>query len=159
MKQNAKLIGEVDAGKDELAKEKAENATLKAELESTLKNMQFIVVDTILHAMAKLMGEFKKVEHDSWEPNQEIQTWEKRAAVLTKDDEEDSDKEDDELTSMVESPKQTEFGDSSKQTEPEVGAGDAVGDVGKQGLVEPIVNQEDITKDQIYVLFLLFVYI
>ena len=44
IKQNAKLIGEVYAGKDELAKEKAENTTLKAELESTLKKMQFIAL-------------------------------------------------------------------------------------------------------------------
>ena len=50
------------------------------------------------------------------------------------------DKEDDESTPMAESPKQIELGDSSKQAEPEVGAGDAVGDVGKQGHVEPVAS-------------------
>ena len=69
MKQIAKLIGKVDAGKDELAKEMAENATLKTELESTLKKMQFIAVNVILHAMAELMGEFKRGEHDNWDPD------------------------------------------------------------------------------------------
>ena len=47
MAQNAKLIGEVDVGRDELAKEKAKNATLEAELKETQKKVQFIAVDAI----------------------------------------------------------------------------------------------------------------
>ena len=79
----------MDAGNDELAKEKVENATLNADLESTLKRMQIIAVDAILHTRAELMGEFKRGEHASWDPNQEIQTWEKRASMLAKGEEED----------------------------------------------------------------------
>ena len=71
-------------GKDELAKEKAKIATLEAELKGTQKNVQFIVVDTILYARAELMGEFKRGEHANWDLDQEIQTWEKRKAVLAK---------------------------------------------------------------------------
>ena len=74
IKENAKVICQVDIVKEELAKDKAENATLKDELESTLKKMQFIVVDAILRARAELMGEFKRGEHAAWDPDQEIQT-------------------------------------------------------------------------------------
>ena len=63
VKENAKVVGRANAVIEELAKEKAENATLKAELESTLKKMQFIAVDAILHGMAELMGKFKRGEH------------------------------------------------------------------------------------------------
>ena len=55
--------------KETLAKEKVENATVKAELESTLKKMQFIAVDAIVHARVELMGEFKRGEHTNWDPN------------------------------------------------------------------------------------------
>ena len=137
----------MDAGKDELAKEKVENATLKAELELTLKNMKFIAVDAMLHAKAELMGKFKRGEHASRDPNQEIQTWEKIVVVLAKGAEEESNEEDDESTLMAGSLKQTELGDSSKKAEPKVGTGDVAGDVRKQGPVEPIASQEDITKD------------
>ena len=60
----------MDTMTKELAKEKVENATLKAEIESTLKKMQFIAVDAILHARAKLMGEFQRCEHVSWDLDQ-----------------------------------------------------------------------------------------
>ena len=39
VKENAKLVGQVDIVKKALAKEKAENTIVKAELESTLKKM------------------------------------------------------------------------------------------------------------------------
>ena len=74
IKENAKVIGQVDVVKEELAKDKVENATLKAKLESTLKKMQFIAVDAILHAKTKLMVEFKRSDQANWYPNQEIQT-------------------------------------------------------------------------------------
>jgi len=67
IEENAKLVGQVDAMKEELTVEKAENATLKDKLESTLKKMQFIVINTILHAKAKLIGEFKRSEHSNWD--------------------------------------------------------------------------------------------
>ena len=49
--------------KEELTKEKAENVAVKAELESTLNKMKFIVINAILHARTELMGEFKRGEH------------------------------------------------------------------------------------------------
>ena len=67
IKENAKLVGQADVVKEELTKEKAENAVIKVELESSLKKMQFIAVDAILHSKAKLMGEFKRAEHATWD--------------------------------------------------------------------------------------------
>ena len=67
VKQNAKLLGQADTVKEELANEKLENTAIKAELESTLKKMQFITVDAILHARAELMGEFKMGEVANWD--------------------------------------------------------------------------------------------
>ena len=66
---NAKLIGEMDAAKDELAKEKAENSSLKEELEIVRLKAQSIAVDAVLSARAKLMEEYKKGEHSSWDPD------------------------------------------------------------------------------------------
>ena len=54
----------MDAVMEELDKEKADNPRIKAELESTLKKMKFIAVDVILHARAKVMGEFNRGEQD-----------------------------------------------------------------------------------------------
>ena len=48
---------------------------------------------------------------------------------------------------MVESLKQAELGDSFKQAEPQAGTRDVAGDAGNKKVVEPIVSQEDITKD------------
>ena len=39
IEENVDLVGRVDVVTEKLAKEKAENASLKAELESTLKKM------------------------------------------------------------------------------------------------------------------------
>ena len=94
---------QVDSLKKDLANEKAENAAIKAKLESTLNKMNFIVVDAILHAQAKLIEEFKKGEHVSWDPDQEIQTWKDREVVLVRVKEEESN--DDESTPMAGSPK------------------------------------------------------
>ena len=41
-----------------MAKEKAKNIALKAKLEELQKKVQFITMDAILHARAKLIGEF-----------------------------------------------------------------------------------------------------
>ena len=107
VKGNAKIIGEVDAVKDELAKEKAENSSLKAELETTVLKVQTIAVDVVLSAWTELMEEFKKGEHASWDPDQEIQTWKKREAVLARGDYESKDEEDEgEPTLVAGSPKQ-----------------------------------------------------
>ena len=132
--------------KEELAREKVENAAVKAELELTLKKMQFIAVDAILHAWVELMGEFKRGEHANWDLDQEIQTWKNREVGLAKGDEA-FDEEEDESTPMAESPKQAELGDSSKQAEHEVGAEEIVVDAEPKELVEPVASQVDITKD------------
>ena len=59
--------------------------------------------------------EYKKGEHASWDPDQEIQTWKKREVVLAGGNVESEDKEDkDEPTLVVGSPNQTEFGESLK---------------------------------------------
>ena len=59
----------------------------------------------------------------------------------------DESEEDKESALVIGSPRQAELGEGSKEAEPEAGAGDVLGDVGKQGHVEPIASQEDITKD------------
>ena len=61
---------------------------------------------------------------------------------MAKGDEE-SNEEEDESTLVVGSPMHVELWDSSKQVDPEVGTGD----VGTKGSVEPVMSQEDITKD------------
>ena len=67
VKSNAKLIGEMDAARDELAKEKVENSSLKEELEKVRLKVQSIAVDAVLNARAELMEEYKKGEHVSWD--------------------------------------------------------------------------------------------
>ena len=87
------------------------------------------------------MKEFKKGEHTSWDPYEEIRTWKRWQAVL--DGGGDASEEDEESVPVIGSPKLTEVGDSSKQSLLEVGAGD----VGNKGHIEPFVSQVDITKD------------
>ena len=63
------MIAESDAGRDELAKDKAKNANLEAELGELQKKVQFIAVDAILHARVELMGEFNRGKHANWDPD------------------------------------------------------------------------------------------
>ena len=91
------------------------------------------------------MEEFKKGEHTSWDPDEEIQMWKRWQAML--DGGGDESEEDEELAAMIRSPKQSELGDGSKEAKPEAGVGNVSGDVGKQGPIEHVVSQEDITKD------------
>ena len=79
---NAELTSKMDGVRDELASEKAASADLKAELETAAEKIQTIAVDAVLSARAELMGEFKRDEHSSWDPDEEIETWRKREAVL-----------------------------------------------------------------------------
>ena len=44
--------------------------------------MQAIAVNAVLSARAELMAEFKRGEHSSWDPDEEIRTWEKRQALI-----------------------------------------------------------------------------
>ena len=95
VEKNAELIRKMDGVRDELASEKVVSTGLKTELEAAMLKVQTIAVDAVLNARAELMGEFKRGEHSSWDPDEEIRTWDKRAAVLTggeaSKDEEDED--------------------------------------------------------------------
>ena len=89
----------------------------------------------------ELMEEFKRGEHASWDPDQEIETWKKREAVLaTGKDESDADEE--EEAPAAGSPKTQETVTDPEHVEPDAGA-------------EPVVPEpedvaasaEDIAKD------------
>ena len=144
VKSNAKLIGEMDAAKDELAKERANNSILKEELETVRCKVQSIAMDSVLNARTELMEEYKKGEHASWDSDQEIQTWKMREAMLVTGedviDEEDEDEE--ELALAIGSPRQVELGVGSEQVEPDAGAKEVAADIGEQA-----ASHEDITGD------------
>ena len=93
---------------DELNGEKAVSAGLRAELETAAENIQTIAVDAVLSARAELMEEFKRGEHSSWDPNEEIETWRKREAVLAGDEAASDEEEVDEGAPAAGSPKQKE---------------------------------------------------
>ena len=77
-----------------MAKERADNSGLREELETATLKVQSIAVDTVLSARAELIEEFKRGEHASWDPDQEIETWKKREAVLAAgEDESDAEEE------------------------------------------------------------------
>ena len=71
-KENATLKAQIDSLKKELVVFKVECAVSKAETKATLGQMKSIVVDTTLHAKAKLMEEFKARQHADWDPNYDI---------------------------------------------------------------------------------------
>ena len=140
----------MDGMNGELEKEKAMSASLKLELEAAALKVQTIAVDAELNARAELMREFKRAEHTSWDPTQEFQTWKRREVVLAVGEDETDEEE---LPLVVGSSKQVELGDSSKKAKPKVGAGDVAGDAVAKEDVEPIVSQEDITKDWVLFFF------
>ena len=74
IEENAKILGKLELVKDELEGEKVVSASLKSELESVTAEVQEIVVNAVLSARAKLMAEFKRGEHSSWDPDKEIRT-------------------------------------------------------------------------------------
>ena len=138
---NEKLTGELDAAKEDLAKERADNSGLREELEAAMLKVQSIAVDAVLSARAELMEEFKRGEHVSWDPDQEIETWRKREAVLAAGEDE-SEADEEEETPATGSPKTQETVTDPGRVEPETGA----------ELVAPepedaAVSAEDIAKD------------
>ena len=140
IEENAKIISQLDAMTEELEKEKAVSTGLKSELETATLKMQNILMDFVLSARAELMGEYKRGEHSSWDPDEETRTWYKRAAVLgggevSKDEEEMS-------TLAIRNPKVMGPGDGYDQAEPNTRAKDVALDVGEQ-----VASHEDITKD------------
>ena len=82
VERNTELISKMDGVRDELAGEKVVSAGLKVELETAAERIQTIAVDAVLSARAELVGEFKRGEHSSWDPDEEIETWRKREAML-----------------------------------------------------------------------------
>ena len=118
--RNAELVSRVDCARDELSNEKAVSAGLRAELEAAEEKFQTIAVDAVLSARAELMAEYKRGEHSSWDPDEEIRVWEKRAAVLA-GGEEASVEEDEEEAPAVGSPLSKEKEVESEQVEPEAG--------------------------------------
>ncbi|KAL5565346.1 hypothetical protein UlMin_028510 [Ulmus minor] len=80
--QNARIHGQLDEVKEELHVEKATSASLRSEVESITAEAQAIAVNAILSARAELMAEFKKGEHSSWDPDEEIRTWERRQTLM-----------------------------------------------------------------------------
>ena len=121
VEENAKTISQLDDLKEELVKEKAVSSSLMSELETATLKVQTIAVDAMLSTRVELMGEFKRGEHLSWNPDEEIQTWEKRVAVLAGG--EVSDDEEEEMSApVVGSSRQVELGVGPKQVKPNVGA-------------------------------------
>ena len=70
------------------------------------------------------MAEFKRGEHSSWDPDEEIQTWEKRQALMAGGEVSDEE-EVEEAALAAESPKQKEddvVPEQAEQGEPDAGA-------------------------------------
>ena len=119
----------MDGVRDKLVSEKAVSVGLKTELEAAAQKVQTIIVDVMLGVKAKLMGEFKRGEHSSWDPDEEIQTWDKRAAVLASGEASEDEDEEEEQALVVEDPKQTE-GVDPLSVEPDVGAIEVAPEIG-----------------------------
>ena len=148
VERNAELTSKMDGVRDELAGEKAVSAGLKVELETTAERVQTIAVDAVLSARAELMGEFKRGEHSSWDPDEEIETWRKREAVLAGLEVASDEEDDEEEAPVVESPKQQEGDAVPELGEPAAGAECVVPEPEDMAAHEdPTVGAEDIAKD------------
>ena len=136
--------------KEELHVEKATSATLRSEVESITAEAQAIAVNAVLSARAELMVEFKKGEHSSWDPDEEIRTWERRQTLMA-GSEVSEDEEVEEAALAVESPKQKD------DVAPEQGelAAEAKGVVPEPDDVaaheDPTAGAKDIARDQLVV--------
>ena len=135
------MTGELDAAKEDLAKERADNSGLREELETATLKVQSIAVDAVLSARAELMEEFKRGEHASWDSDQEIETWKKREAMLAAGEDE-SDAEEEEEAPAVGSPKTQEMVTNPEQVEPDAGAEPVAPEP-----EDPAASAEDIAKD------------
>ena len=142
------MTNKIDSVEDELNGENAVSAGLRAELEMAAEKIQTIAVDAVLSARAELMGEFKRGEHSSWDPDEEIETWRKREAVLAGGEVVSEEEEDDEGASVIESPKQKEDDVVPEQGEPDAGAECVVPEPeGVAAHEDPAADTEDIAKD------------
>ena len=73
IKENAKVIGQMDGAKDELDRENVVSASHKSELDTATLKVQTIAVDVVFSARTELMEEFKKGEHTSWDPDLDME--------------------------------------------------------------------------------------
>ena len=96
----------------------------------------------MLNAKAELMGEFKRGEHSTWDPDEEIRTWDKRAAVLAGGEDASDEEDEEEVALAMGSSKQKEVEADPEQVEPEAGAEATVSD--PEGTA---VSAEDLAKD------------
>ena len=122
VEKNVKLVSQIDGVWDELESEKAVSVGLKTELEAAAQKVQTIVVDVMLGVRAKLMGEFKRGEHSSWDPDEEIRTWDKKAAMLAGGEASEDEDDEDELAPVAEGPEQAEGVDPENVESGEVAA-------------------------------------
>ena len=139
----------MDGVRDELVGEKAVSAGLKVELETAAEKIQTMAVDAVLSTRAELMGEFKRGEHSSWDPDEEIEIWRKREAVLAGvESASDGEASEDEGAPVVESPKQREEEVVPELDKPAAGTDDAVPEPDDAAAPEdPAADAEDIAKD------------
>ena len=148
VERNAELTSKMDGVRDELAGEKAMSVGLRVELETAAERVQTIAVDAVLSARAELMGEFKRGEHSSWDPDEEIETWRKREAVLAGLEAASDEEDDEEEAPVVESPKQQEGGAVPELGEPAAGEEFVVPEAeGAAAHEDPAASAEDIAKD------------
>ena len=99
-------------------------------------------MDAVLSARAELMEEYKKGEHASWDPDQEIETWKKREAVLAAGEDASDEEDEEEVAPAVGSPKSQELVVNPGQVEPDVGAETVAPEP-----EETAASIEDIAKD------------
>ena len=149
VERSAELSAKVEGVQGELTGEKAVSAGLRAELEEAAEKVQTIAVDAVLSARAELMGEFKRGEHSSWDPDEEIETWRKREAVLAgAESASDAEASEEEGSPAVESPKQQEVEVVPELGEPADGVEDAVLEQQDAPAHEdPAASAEDIARD------------
>ena len=79
-------------------------------------------MDAVLSARAELMEEYKKGEHASWDPDQEIETWKKKEAVLAAGEDESDAEEEEEEAPAVGSPKTQEMVANPELVDPDAEA-------------------------------------
>ena len=99
------------------------------------------MVNVILSARAELMAKFKRGEHSSWDPDEEIRTWEKRKVVLAGGKVSEDEENEDESAPAMESPKQVK-GVNPESAELDVGAKEVAPKSG-----EVAASAEDIAGD------------
>jgi len=137
----------LDDAKEELQVEKATSASLRSEVESITAEAQAVAVNAVLSARAELMAEFKRGEHSSWDPDEEIWTWEKRQTLMASGDVSE-DEELEEATLATESPMQKDDDVTPEMGEPAAGVEGVEPEPEDVAAPEdPAAGAEDIARD------------